>query len=65
MKKVLFSSLAVLAMVLVAQVVLAGPSTPPTPPTPTPIDGGLTLLIGGGIAYAAKKGYDSRKNNKA
>ena len=65
MKKVLFSSLAVLAMVLFAQVVLASVSTPPTPPTPTPIDGGLTLLIGGGIAYAAKKGYDKRKNNKA
>ena len=30
-----------------------------------PFDGGLSLLIAAGIGYAAKKGYDQRKLNKA
>jgi hypothetical protein len=63
MKKVLFSSLAVTALVLVAQVIVATPVLP-LPPVQTPIDGGLTLVIGGGIAYVAKKAYDKRKNNE-
>ena len=32
---------------------------PPT--TGAPFDGGLSLLIAGGIAYASKKAYDKRK----
>ena len=65
MKKILLTSLTVLALVLVAQVLTAQPLVPPSfpgpPVTPLPIDGGLTLIIGGGIAYAAKKAYDKRK----
>jgi len=29
-----------------------------------PIDGGLSLLLGAGVAYGAKKLRDHRKNNK-
>jgi len=29
-----------------------------------PIDGGLSLLLGAGVAYGAKKLRDNRKNNK-
>jgi len=65
MKKILLTSLTVLALVLVAQVLTAQPtvlpSFPSAPVTPLPIDGGLTLIIGGGIAYAAKKAYNKRK----
>jgi hypothetical protein len=67
MKKILLPSLIVLALVLVAQVLTAQPTAlPPSgfagpPVTALPIDGGLTLIIGGGIAYAAKKAYNKRK----
>lgn len=58
MKKISYSLFAILLTTAVA--VLASPSIPATPPTNTPIDGGLTLIIGGGIAYAAKKYRDSK-----
>ena len=38
---------------------LAGPIV--LPPTNTPIDGGLTLIIGGGLVYAAKKYRDQNR----
>ena len=62
MRKILFTSLAVTALVCVAQIALA---QGPPPPLQTPIDGGLSLIIAGGIAYAAKKANDKRKNNEA
>lgn len=56
-----------LGFVCFTQVVLAAsfPPPPPPPPAPTPIDGGIALLVGGGISYVAKKAYDKRKNNNA
>ena len=30
-----------------------------------PFDGGLSLLVAAGVGYAAKKGYNKRKNNTA
>ena len=65
MKKSLLASVFALAFVCFTQVVLAGsfPPPPPPPPSPTPIDGGIALLVGGGIAYAAKKAYNKRKDN--
>lgn len=30
-------------------------------PVPVPFDGGISLVVAAGIAYAAKKGYDKRK----
>lgn len=36
---------------------------PPAPPA-TPIDGGLSLLLGAGAMYGAKKVYDKRKKNQ-
>jgi hypothetical protein len=38
---------------------LAGPIV--LPPTNTPIDGGLKLIIGGGLVYAAKKYRDQNR----
>lgn len=29
-----------------------------------PIDGGLSLLVGAGLAYALKKGYDKKKKSE-
>ena len=38
-------------------------SAPPPPPDPvdTPIDGGLSILIGAGVVYGIKKARDQRK----
>jgi hypothetical protein len=35
------------------------------PDAGVPLDGGLSLLIAAGVGYAAKKGYDKRKKQKA
>ena len=43
---------------------------PPPPPNGTgreidaPLDGGLSLLVGSGVAFLAKKGYDKRRKEK-
>lgn len=38
-----------------------GPGGPGPDPDPSvPFDGGLSLVVAAGIAYAAKKGYDKR-----
>jgi hypothetical protein len=38
------------------------PGDPGPDPDPSiPFDGGLSLVIAAGVAYAAKKGYDKRK----
>ncbi len=36
--------------------------TLPTPPGGAPIDGGLSLLIAGGVGYGVKKIRENRKN---
>ncbi len=33
-------------------------------PTETPIDGGVSLLIAAGVAYAGKKYHDRKKNSE-
>lgn len=38
-----------------------GPDPDPGPGGAIPIDGGISLVIAAGVAYAAKKGYDKRK----
>jgi len=35
----------------------------PTPPSDAPIDGGLSLLIAGGVGYGVKKLREKRKKN--
>mgnify|MGYP000038170067 CR=1 FL=1 len=37
---------------------------PPADPVDTPIDGGLSILIGTGVAYGIKKIRDERKRKK-
>lgn len=34
------------------------------PDTGVPFDGGISLLIGAGVAYGFKKAYDKRKKNR-
>ena len=36
----------------------------PTPPTDAPIDGGLSLLIAGGVGYGIKKAREKRKKQE-
>jgi hypothetical protein len=68
MKNLFLTSLSILALILLAQLVSAQPTAlPPSgfpgpPVTALPIDGGLSLIIGGGIAYAAKKAYAKKKS---
>ncbi len=43
-----------------------GPGDPGDDPDPSqniPFDGGISLVVAAGIAYAAKKGYDKRKRS--
>jgi len=61
-----FALLLALALVLATPLVHAqgGPGDPGDDPDPTravPFDGGLSLVVAAGIAYAAKKGRDKRK----
>jgi hypothetical protein len=66
MKNLFLTSLSILALILMAQLVTAQPTLLPSLPGPPvsalPIDGGLSLIIGGGIAYAAKKAYAKKKS---
>ncbi|GAA4747169.1 PID-CTERM protein-sorting domain-containing protein [Flavisolibacter ginsenosidimutans] len=60
-----FALLLALALVLATPLVHAqgGPGDPGDDPDPTravPFDGGLSLVVAAGIAYAAKKGRDKR-----
>ena len=58
---------AVLALVLLCATSVyaqGGPGDPGDDPDPTravPFDGGLSLVVAAGLAYAAKKGRDKRK----
>jgi hypothetical protein len=36
----------------------------PPPRSEIPFDGGLSLIIAAGVAYAAKKGYDKKNKQK-
>lgn len=39
-----------------------GPGDPGPDPDPAiPFDGGISLVVAAGVAYAAKKGFDKRK----
>ncbi len=44
-------------------VMAQGPPDPPTDPGDVPIDGGLSFLVAGGIAYGAYQ-YKKRKQDK-
>jgi hypothetical protein len=52
-------------IVTLAQGGPGGPGGDPDPGQGVPFDGGLSLLIAAGVGYAAKKGYDKRKKNRA
>ena len=53
-----------LALTCTASIVQAQPPDDPgldPDPNAIPFDGGISLVVAAGIAYAAKKGYDKRK----
>jgi hypothetical protein len=52
-------SLSIMATVVQAQP--GGGGTPNPDPPRVPFDGGLSLVVAAGIAYAAKKGIEKRK----
>ncbi len=52
--------LTLLACLVVTTTFAQGPPGPPA----TPIDGGLSLLLAGGVAYGAKKIRDHRRSKK-
>ena len=41
----------------------AQPGDPGGAPNGAPLDGGVSLMIAAGVAYASKKAYDKRKKN--
>lgn len=41
-----------------------GEDPDPPPNTEIPFDGGISLLVAAGVAYAAKKGYDKKNKGK-
>jgi len=45
-------------------VLLLAQGDPGEDPDPIPLDGGLSLLIGAGVAYGFKKAHDARKKNR-
>ena len=59
----LLAAFVVLATVVNAQGGPVDPGGDPgsTPTSAVPLDGGLSLLLGAGVAYGVKKGFDSRK----
>ncbi len=67
--KVLKVILTVSLILIVNQVLLSAPPPPPAgsascwPPPCVPIDGGISFLIAAGVAYGAKKLYNSKKSS--
>ena len=67
MKKYLNIHLIILLIILFLPFILkADPSIDPTPgdPDAAPIDGGLSLLIAGGVGYGVKKIREKRKKHQ-
>lgn len=63
-KRKLVHVLFALVLTCTASLVHAQPGDPgddPDPPNQIPFDGGISLVVAAGIAYAAKKGHDKRK----
>ena len=61
--RTIYSVLSIISM-LALPVIAFAQGNPGVDPDPVPLDGGLTMLIGAGIAYGAKKAYDKRKKDK-
>ena len=53
-----------LSLPILASAQFGDPDPDPPAPDQVPFDAGLTVLIGAGIAYAAKKRHDKRKAEK-
>ena len=53
-----------ISLPILADAQFDGPDPDPPAPDEVPFDAGLTVLIGAGIAYAAKKRHDKRKAEK-
>jgi len=62
MKKYILVFSLIATFCLISTVIFAAP--PPPPPAQVPIDGGLSIVIGAGIAFGAKKLYEKRNPTK-
>lgn len=61
----LFMALALTFTFSLAQAAPGDPDDDPDPPPrQIPFDGGLSLIIAAGVAYAAKKGHDRKKKQQ-
>ena len=49
----------IITITLIPSALIAQPYMPATP-----VDGGLSILLGAGVAYGAKKVFDKQKNDK-
>ena len=49
----------IITITLIPSVIMAQPNLPGVP-----VDGGLSILLGAGVAYGAKKVFDKQKNDK-
>ncbi len=73
LKRIIFTTLFLIAISIVNNAFAAGPPGPPGggggppcwPPPCVPIDGGITFLLLAGVAYGLKKVYDISKLKKA
>ena len=73
MKKIIINFLFTFALIISPLVILTINADPPNPDGPgvpklpvnsgAPIDGGVTILIGAGLAYGAKKLFNKNKTN--
>ncbi|MGZ5247011.1 MAG: PID-CTERM protein-sorting domain-containing protein [Flavitalea sp.] len=61
--RTLLSVLSTICIAICIPVITMAQGDPGIDPDPVPLDGGLSLLIGAGIAYGAKKAYDKKKKD--
>ncbi len=62
MRRIFVILILMFAFIISSQIVSAQP--PPPPPQDIPIDGGLTVLLIGGLLYGAREIYKHDKKNK-
>ena len=55
----------IISLFVIAPITILAQDFGPTYPNPgIPVDGGLSILLGAGVAYGAKKVFDKQKNDK-
>ena len=57
-------TLGIICLICFPVLLHAAPGDPGPGPVGAPFDGGITMVIAAGVAYASKKAYDKRKADK-